>query len=92
MTMLAPKALVQPRFVGRREVGLRLTAADETRLIDRFARSAARSTDLVEITLERSAHDVRRALPGRSLQGFELPDKFLGQSRIESHRAPLCHT
>src|SRR4051812_20748797 len=83
MTMFALKALVQPRFIGCREVGLRLTATDETRPVDRFARRAARPTDFGEVTLERSAHDVRRALPSRPLEGFELSDQLLGQSRIE---------
>src|SRR4051794_9395679 len=92
MTMLAPKALVQPRLVGRREIGLGLAATDETRREDRVARGAARPTDFAEISLERRAHNVRRALPGRPLQGFELPGQFLGQSRIESHRAPPRHT
>src|SRR5262245_29390912 len=57
MTMLAPEApLAQARFIGCREVGLRLAATDETRLVDRFARRAARSADLGEVTLKRSTH------------------------------------
>src|SRR6185295_10774920 len=91
MTMLAPKALVQTRFIGRREVGLGLTATDETRQVDRFSCGAARPTDFGEVALKRNAHDVRRALPGRPLQGFELPSQLLGQSRIESHQAPLSY-
>src|SRR6185295_12213078 len=91
MTMLAPKALVQTRFIGRREVGLGLTATDETRQVDRFACGAARPTDFGEVALKRNAHDVRRALPGRPLQGFELPGQLLGQSRIESHQVPLSY-
>src|SRR6185295_12610539 len=91
MTMLAPKALVQTRFIGRREVGLGLTATDETREVNRFACGAARPTDYGEVALKRNAYDVRRALPGRPLQGFELPGQLLGQSRIESHQALLSY-
>src|SRR5436853_7389840 len=86
MTMLAPEALPQPCFIGRREVGLRLAATDETRLVDRFARRVARPTDFGEVTFERGTHDVRRALPSRSLQGLELPGELCGQSRLESER------